>query len=29
MVSLDEDGRPKAHGKTKIEKIEDRLKAPK
>lgn len=28
MVSLDEEGRPKAHHKTKIERIEDRLKAP-
>ncbi|RZJ67366.1 MAG: acyl-CoA thioesterase [Flavobacterium sp.] len=29
MVSLDEDGKPKAHGKTHVERIEDRLKAPK
>lgn len=28
MVSLDEDGKPKAHGKTQVERIEDRLKAP-
>lgn len=29
MVALDEEGKPKAHGKTHIEKVEDRLKAPK
>lgn len=28
MVSLDEDGRPKPHHKTRVERVEDRLKAP-
>ena len=28
MVTLGEDGKPKSHGKTQVEKVEDRLKSP-